>query len=389
MRGAGELGTLIAVAASAATLTAAPGAVRAASPACSPWAMRTVVSGLSVLEDLLPDGGGGMLLSSSSHNSIERVSPDGTVTTVLAGVNAPGAQQLRGHVVYFATGDATASGAMGTADGTVDTLDLVTGRHATYATGLVMPNGMAFDGAGNAYVTRDVDAPAGAHTGITRIPATDPAHPQLDWAALEDTNGIAVDPGGRHLYADQTFTPDSSVFRIDLANPGTITKVASLQGAGGSPVPQGLDDMTIDGDGILYVAANSGGQIIRLDPRSAEACVIASGLMTPSSLKFGRGAGWPQDHLFVVGFDGSLRELTPPAGVSITPPLPLPAAGAAPGGNAAPSGSPAPVATALAATGASRGPVAAVAASSAVIAAAILVAGRRRRRSAERSGRQC
>jgi hypothetical protein len=71
--------------------------------------------------------------------------------------------------------------------------------------------------------------------------------------------------------------------------------------------------MTIDADGILYIAANGTGEVIRLDPATKEHCTIASGLQNPSATKFGRGPGWPAENLYVVGFDGLVRELKPPA----------------------------------------------------------------------------
>jgi hypothetical protein len=64
---------------------------------------------------------------------------------------------------------------------------------------------------------------------------------------------------------------------------------------------------------VLYVAANVAGQVIRLDPATGEHCTIVTGLQNPSSLKFGRGPGWNKAHLYVTAFDGTVRELIPPA----------------------------------------------------------------------------
>jgi hypothetical protein len=78
-----------------------------------------------------------------------------------------------------------------------------------------------------------------------------------------------------------------------------------------------LDDLTIDRAGDLYIAANRPaplGEVIRLDPVDRASCVIASGLGDPSAVKFGRGAGWPSDHLYAVGFEGDVYDLSPPAG---------------------------------------------------------------------------
>jgi hypothetical protein len=54
--------------------------------------------------------------------------------------------------------------------------------------------------------------------------------------------------------------------------------------------------------------------VIQVNPLTGDHCDIVGGLMNPSSLKFGRGPGWKQDSLYVTGFDGTVRELTPPPG---------------------------------------------------------------------------
>src|SRR4051794_19874254 len=271
---------------------------------CDPWKQRTVKADLGSLENLEFDDTGGLLLSASGPGAIERLTPDGQVTTLVPEVNAPGGQRLVGRKLYFNTGDAAASGLAGTADGTLDSFDLRTHERTTVASGLTMPNGLAVLPNGDFVVSRDI----GSGTGITRIPHDDPAHPQTNWAKLDDQNGMAVDPTGTYLYAVQTFTSDSAVYRIRIADPTDMKVVATLA----DPGPKGLDDMTIGPDGILYVAANLTGEAIRVDPASGEHCVIASGMQNTSSLKFGRGPGWEPTHLYVTGFDGLVRELTPP-----------------------------------------------------------------------------
>jgi sugar lactone lactonase YvrE len=294
-----------------ALLGAAIASLGAAAPAsagetCEPWAQRTVASGLGSLENLEPDGRGGMFISASSRRAILRLTPDGRVETAVAGVNAPGGQRVRGSTLFFNTGDSAASGLNGTPDGTIDTFDLDTRRRATYSSGLTMPNGLVFLPNGDAVVSRDL----GTGTRLTRIPASDPRRPQSNWAGREDHNGLAVDTSGTFLYADETFTPESSIWRIRINRPTEITRVARL-GNGGT---QGLDDMTIDRRNNLYVTAQVSASIIRVNPRTGEFCTIATGLQNPSAVKFGRGPGWPSRNLYVTGFDGTVRELTPPAG---------------------------------------------------------------------------
>src|SRR5882724_2703452 len=132
---------------------------------CQKWPKHTVASGLGILESLLPDGRGGMLLSSSSHNAVERLKPNGTVKTIVA-ADAPGQLLPYGHRrVLFTTGDSSSSGALNRADGTLRVLDLATGKGHQYTHGLTMPNGMAIAPDGRAFVTRDV----GSGTGVTKI----------------------------------------------------------------------------------------------------------------------------------------------------------------------------------------------------------------------------
>jgi sugar lactone lactonase YvrE len=303
---------LAAAVALAAFVAAVPGAGAATDP-CAPWQQKTLKSGLGSLENLEFDGSGGLLLSASGPGAIERLTPDGNVTTLVPNVNAPGGQRVIGRTLYFNTGDSAQSGVTGTADGTLERFDLDTHQRTTFASGLTMPNGLAVLPNGDFVVSRDI----GSGTGITRIPLSDPAHPQANWAQLDDQNGMAVDPSGTWLYADQTFTLDSKVFRIRIADPTQMSVVATLYDSG---IPKGLDDLTIDSKGILYIAANAAGQVIRLDPATGKHCVIVSGLQNPSSLKFGRGAGWSASHLYVTAFDGTVRELIPPLSGTKTPP---------------------------------------------------------------------
>src|SRR3954451_14644974 len=288
-----------------AALVAAVPSATAAADFCAPWQQKTLKSGLGSLENLEFDGSGGLLLSASGPQAIERLTPNGNVTTLVPGVNAPGGQRVVGRTLYFNTGDSAQSGLADTPDGTLDRFDLDTHVRSTFASGLTMPNGLAILPNGDFVVSRDI----GSGTGITRIPAADPGHPQANLAQLDDQNGMAVDPNGAWVYAGQTSTADSALWRFRISNPSDKSVVAALAG----PTPKGLDDMTIDPAGVLYIAANGTGEVIRLDPATGQHCVIVTGLQNPSSLKFGRGPGWAATHLYVTGFDAAVRELIPPA----------------------------------------------------------------------------
>jgi sugar lactone lactonase YvrE len=304
-------------AAAAITAAAAPAPSAAALP-CAPWAMRTVSSGLEPalghLEHVVADPRGYLFISASDHDAILRMTPDGQYSTAVPLLHAPGGLLIARNVFYYATGDDADSGLENRSDGTIRTIDFGNrNARATYASGLTMPDGLAMLPNGDLVVSRSV---GGSQTGITLIPASDPAHPRTKWANLGDTNGIAVDPTGTYLYVDETLTNASNVYRIRIDDPSQIDLVTSV---GGAPAKR-LDDMTVDGSGVLYIAANGSGEVIRLNPGDGSTCVIASGLGNPSAVNFGAGNQWPATHLFVVGFDGTVRELTPPRDQTPAPP---------------------------------------------------------------------
>jgi hypothetical protein len=298
-----------AVAALLGLATLAPVTRAAAPDPCTPWTVNVLASGLGSLENLEPDGKDGLFVSATTQNALLRVTRSAPPSVLLAGVTSPGGLRLRGNTLFFVTGDAAASGVLGRADGTVDRLDLRTGRRTTWARGLTMPNGLVFLRDGSALVSRDVAALS--PTGITRIRPSGAVQPS--WSDQADSNGLAVDPSGRWLYSDETFTLPSNVYRTEVAHPSRRNVVASLSSPG---VPKGLDDLVLASSGALYAAANSAGQVIRLDPRTGRSCVVVSGLTLTSSVKQGRGRTFPPSRLYATGFDGRVLELIPPRGVT-------------------------------------------------------------------------
>ncbi len=268
--------------------------------------MNVLASGLGSLENVEPDGAKGLFISTTS--GVARFTRSGGVELVAA-ASSPGGLRVRGNFLYFNTGDSLQSGLFGTADGTIQKLDLRNGRRTTFAKGLVMPNGLAFLPDGSAVTSRDLGI--ANPTGITRVSPKGVVQP--NWSNQPDSNGLAVDPTGKWLYSDETFTLSANVYRTEIAHPSNREIVASLQDLG---IPKGLDDLTIASSGKLYVTANLAGQVIRLDPITKKSCVIASGLTNTSAVKQGRGKAFPSSRLYATGFDGRLLELIPPSGVT-------------------------------------------------------------------------
>src|SRR4051812_22765983 len=115
-------------------IAAVPGNTAVAAEAgCTGWTQTTLKSGLGSLENLEFDETGGLLLSASGPQAIERLTPSGELSTLIPNVNAPGGQRVVGRTLYFNTGDTAQSGLMGTADGTLERYDLDTGARSTFA----------------------------------------------------------------------------------------------------------------------------------------------------------------------------------------------------------------------------------------------------------------
>jgi hypothetical protein len=228
-------------------------------------------------------------------------------------VPAPGGLRVVDGVLFANSGNTLQAGVLGSTDGTIERIVLDTGARETWAEGLTMPNGLVFAADGRAFTSRDI----GVDAAITMVPPDPPREPQR-WAEIRDTNGLAIDAAQEWLYAATTFDPLAPVHRVRLDDPTDIELVANLTTVG-VPIVKGLDDLTIDGADVLYVTANGSGEVLRLDPATGEACVIATGLGNPTAIKLGAGPGWARDHLYVSAWDGIVRELVPPPGAAPTP----------------------------------------------------------------------
>jgi hypothetical protein len=115
------------------------------------------------------------------------------------------------------------------------------------------------------------------------------------------TNGVAVSGDNRYVYVDQTLAP-AAVQRIPIADPSEVRVYAR---AGGADQAAGLDDMSIDARGRLFIAANEAGQIWRVDGPN-QICLLAAGLQQPSTASFGQGPYWR--NLYVTTFSGLFLE---------------------------------------------------------------------------------
>lgn len=278
--------------------------------------------GSDVLENLL-FADGSLWISDSTAGAIRRFDPAGAEMTGLPGVSSPGGLALGPDgLIYAGEGNAAAQAILRTGAARVIRFDAASpsATEQVYASGFNMPNGMTFGPNDDLFVSNDFDV------GLVRIPRSDPS----SWSVFADvwgTNGLVVDPAGTNLYAAITFDQRSPIERIPLANPASHETavqlsfgVASLQPAvhtdpdASAPLAgvKGLDDMTRDADGVLYVVANGTGELIRVDPSTGAACLIASGLRNPSSVRIAPpefAAGEATTTFFVTEFSGAIRRI--------------------------------------------------------------------------------
>ena len=348
--------------AAAAFLLAVASGAQAQAPAdpCVGWETRTVASGLGSLENLEPDGRGHLLLSATARDSIEVLSADGSTRPLATGIAAPGGLRLRGPHLLANAGNTAPAAATGQTNGRLLQVDLATGEVTELSTGLVSPNGLLLLPDGDALVSRTVNAVN--PTGITRIDLPS-GTAQTGFIDLADSNGLALDAAGTSVFVAETFTLESRLYRVPLDRPQDVAVVAQTGGVG---VPKGLDDIAIDDQDIVYATANGSGEVLRIDPATGSSCVIATGLRNASAVKLGIGCGdFGAGRLYAVGFDGVVRELTPPAGVTLRPgrwqvqQADLPAASCPPPAAAPPSAAPPSAAPPSAAPGPPAAPPAA------------------------------
>lgn len=274
---------------------------------CRPWTVRAVATDIGSVENILDDGRGGMLLSMIEDNKLARLTPDGTLTTVVDDLYVPGGLARRGPWVYVTTGLTLESMQQGIDDGGIERINLRTGERETWATGLVAPNGMALLRDGSAIVTRTISG-SGVLSEVTRVPPRNRTEIEPFWSDLTTTNGAALDHSGRWLYLSRSDDP-AEIWRIWTRDPQKREKVAEF-GEGAADL---LDDLTVMRNGTVYVAAWQSGKVYRIDPHGS-VCEIASGLPLVTAVEPGKGHGFPRGHLYASSHAGTIYELQPPNG---------------------------------------------------------------------------
>jgi sugar lactone lactonase YvrE len=302
MRG-GARRACVAAAVALSALVALPASAFAV-PNCVPQPQpqpRTIVSGQSRLESVISDKKG-QLYFTNEDSLLKLTAPGAQPQVLVSGINGPGGLAFgRDGSLYVGFGDSVETGAIGDVapQGGLLRVNPDTGSYTVYATGLEMANGVAIDPDGVLYASSDVG------DGIDRIVD---GQVENNWASVVSGNGLVVDRRADYLYVAQTFQP-AAIKRVEIANPANVDTYVE---APPTDIAAGLDGMTRDGRDRLYVAANGGGQVWRVDT-NRQICALWTGApfpSGPSAVAFGHGTDrFLATSLFIVTFAGELIEL--------------------------------------------------------------------------------
>ncbi|MFC7309508.1 SMP-30/gluconolactonase/LRE family protein [Streptomyces monticola] len=256
-------------------------------------------------ENLEFDGRGTLWVTHITGHRVEAYAPDGTLRTSFP-LNGPGGIR-RGPdgMMYVNYGVNPLTSATGSGVVRFDPA-AAEPRPEKVVDGLSGINGLAVDGEGNLYLSRELA------TGILKVRPDGTVDERWTKAAdVFGANGLEI--VGGTLYASVITSTSSPVVRIPLDDPGSHSTVTEL-----SPNPleaKLLDDLTaLDGGGDLVVASFRDGELIRVDRDSGRSCVLATGLRTPCSVRVPRGFGGhdPRRELFVAEASGRIVKVTLP-----------------------------------------------------------------------------
>jgi len=270
----------------------------------APPRVRVLRSGLGVLESAIVDPRGRLFFTSQTWDGLRGAvlrmdHPDAQPVKLAGAITSPGGLAFDEDGMLI-VGFGEQYGLIGNLVGLAGLLlvDPDNGQRETWITGLEMANGIARAADGTIFASNDF----GTH--IDRI---DPhGNVQRRWARVASTNGLAIDPSGRYLYATQTFVA-AAIKRVEIANPANITTHAQPRPFARAAA---LDGLAVDHTGRLYVAANGAGQIWRVTP-DGNIHALARGLKCPSAVAIGRGHdGFREGNLYAVTFHGDIVELT-------------------------------------------------------------------------------
>lgn len=173
-------------------------------------------------------------------------------------------------------------------------VDLISGTVTPVVKGLSMANGLVRATDGTYYASDDLAQ------SLDRVLPDGTV--QRKWL-VQNSNGLALSQDGRTLYVNQ-FLP-AGIKAVNLAD-GQVRDHAKVPAQRSLA---GLDGLTIDDRGNLYVVAYFSGEVWRASAQGS-LCRLVSGLSLPSAVAIGReGQGFRPDSLYIVSHSGRLMAL--------------------------------------------------------------------------------
>jgi len=109
-------------------------------------------------------------------------------------------------------------------------------------------------------------------------------------------NGMVFTADWRSLYVAGTVPITSPVYRVDLTAAGVATGFTTIAHLPAAALPDGAG---LDEKGGLYIMENFLGQIVRIDLADGSQTVVGSGMESPASIAFGRGANYDPCSIYV------------------------------------------------------------------------------------------
>jgi sugar lactone lactonase YvrE len=218
-----------------------------------------VSSGLSYPDALAFDSGGN-LYATNNNNVVNRIAPDGTVTT-FASISAPNGLAFDSSGNLYVTDNLYNTVSKVSPSGVVSTF---VGR------GLYDPYGMVFDSSGNLYVSNAISGINGSSTcPVSKV--TPNGVVSTFASGFSSPFGLAIDGSG-NLYV-----PNFDKNTISKVTPGGVVSTFVSSGLNGPGA------VAIDGSGDLFVA-NQDNTVSEVSPSGTVSAFVSSGLNGISGL---------------------------------------------------------------------------------------------------------
>lgn len=231
------------------------------------------------------------VLYTSAGQTVARFAPDGTWTSLGEFVDPIGIAFGTDAALYVC--DFGASSLPGTVDGAVYRLNQDGSKTALTEGVIPNPNFLTATPAGTLLVSDDMS---------DKIYELTPDGQLRIWLeGIASPNGMVFAADYSALYVAGCFVDDSPVYRVALDENGEPQGVEVIANLETLSFPDGI---ALDEDGMLYVAANSRGKIVRVNPADGSQATVASGMTTPASLAFGKSPDYDPCSLYVTELMG-------------------------------------------------------------------------------------